>query len=220
MNIILLGPPGAGKGTQSKELSVRHGIPQLSTGDMLRSAVKSGSEIGKRAKALMETGRLVPDEIVIGIIEGRIAEADCKAGFILDGFPRTLPQASALEQLLTRRGKPLDAVIEMRVVDDEIVRRIAGRFTCAKCSTPFHDTLMPTKIAGKCDACGSTDFIRRPDDSADAIRTRLLVYYRETSPLVGFYYAKGLLHSIDGMAEIHEVGAAIEAILKATSKKA
>ena len=219
MNIILLGPPGAGKGTQSKELSARHGIPQLSTGDMLRAAVKSGSEIGKRAKAIMDAGRLVPDDVVIGIVEARIAEPDCKPGFILDGFPRTLPQAAALEKLLAAKARPLDAVIEMRVDDDELVRRIAGRFSCAKCGAGYHDSSKPTKVAGKCDACGSSEFTRRPDDNADAVRTRLLVYYRETSPLIGYYYAKGLLHSIDGMADIARVGAAIESILKKSAKK-
>jgi adenylate kinase len=213
MNIILLGPPGAGKGTQAKDLSARRHIPQLSTGEMLRAAVKSGSEIGRRAKSVMEQGGLVSDDIVVGIVAERIGEPDCQRGFILDGFPRTLAQASALDRMLLERGRRIAAVIEMKVVDDELVKRIAGRFTCAKCGAGYHDTFKPTAVVGTCDACGSTEFVRRADDTAEAVRTRLLVYYRDTSPLVGYYYAHGLLRPIDGMASIESVTASIDAIL-------
>ena len=213
MNIILLGPPGAGKGTQSQDLSSRHHIPQLSTGDMLRAAKDAGTDLGKKAAPLMKLGKLVPDDIVIGIIADRISEPDCKSGFILDGFPRTLVQAAALETMLAKHGKKIDAVIEMKVNDDELVKRISGRFTCSKCKTGYHDTLKPPKKKGVCDACGSTDFTRRADDNAGAVQTRLFVYYRDTSPLVGYYFAKGLLTSIDGMAAIEAVAKDIETIL-------
>jgi adenylate kinase len=213
MKIILLGPPGAGKGTQAKDLSTRHGIPQLSTGDMLRAAVKAGSEIGKRAEAIMKSGGLVSDEIVIGIIEDRLKEADCAKGFILDGFPRTLPQANALDRLLSRLGKTLDAVIEMKVDDAVLVDRISGRFTCAKCGTGYHDTFKKTAKPGVCDACGGTEFTRRADDNAETVKTRLMAYYRETSPLIGYYYCKGNLQSVDGMAAIADVAKEIDKIV-------
>lgn len=214
MNIILLGPPGAGKGTQAKDLSVRHGIPQLSTGDMLRAAVKAGSEIGRKAEAVMKAGGLVSDEIVIGIIEERLAAADCAQGFILDGFPRTLPQAAALDRLLKRIGKTLDVVIEMKVDDAVLVNRISGRFTCAKCGTGFHDTFKQPLKPGICDNCGSTEFTRRADDNAETVKTRLMAYYRETSPLVGYYFCKGNLRSIDGMGAIDVVAKEIDGLLK------
>jgi adenylate kinase len=217
MNLILLGPPGAGKGTQAKVLSATRGIPQLSTGDMLRAAVRAGSDVGRAAKAVMEAGKLVSDDIVIKIIEDRIAQTDCAKGFILDGFPRTLAQAAALDRMLTSKGKNLDAVIEMRVKDDELVGRIAGRYTCAKCGVGYHDTNLKPKSAGVCDSCGSTDFVRRPDDNAATVTTRLMAYYRETSPLIGYYFCKGNLKSIDGMASIEDVGAAIEGILNKVS---
>ena len=213
MNLILLGPPGAGKGTQAGLLAKTHGIPQLSTGDMLRDATESGSEMGKKLKAVMAAGGLVSDEIVIGIISDRIAKPDCANGFILDGFPRTLPQAAALDALLAKRRTPLDAVIEMRVDDDILAKRIAGRYSCASCKNGYHDDFQKPKKAGVCDKCGSTKFTRRPDDNADTVRARLLTYYRDTSPLIGYYFAKGKLSTIDGMAEIGAVTDAIEKIL-------
>ena len=220
MNLILLGPPGAGKGTQAKLLSETHGIPQLSTGDMLRAAVKAGSDVGKKAKAVMDSGGLVSDEIVINIIADRIAQPDCAKGFILDGFPRTLPQAAALDKLLASKKKALDAVVQMSVQDEELVKRIAGRYTCTKCGAGYHDEYQKTKKPGVCDKCAGTAFMRRPDDNAETVRQRLMVYYRETSPLIGYYFAKGKLSTVDGMAEIGAVTKAIEAALSAAAPKA
>ena len=214
MNLILLGPPGAGKGTQAEKLAAGHGLVQLSTGDMLRAAVKAGTDVGRKAKAVMDKGGLVSDEIVIGIIKERIAEADCKAGFILDGFPRTLAQAAALEKLLKSSKQQLGAVIELKVDDEILTARIAGRFACTKCKAGYHDTFKPTKTKGVCDTCGSHEFTRRPDDKAETVKTRLMAYYKETSPLVGYYFAKGLLSSVDGMSEIEKVSADIEAIVR------
>jgi adenylate kinase len=213
MNIILLGPPGAGKGTQAKDLSVRHGIPQLSTGDMLRAAVKAGTDVGRQADAVMKAGGLVSDDIVIRIIEERLGQADCGPGFILDGFPRTLAQAAALDRLLAKLGKRLDAVIEMKVDDAVLVTRISGRFTCAKCGMGYHDTYKQPAKAGVCDACGSTEFTRRADDNAETVKARLMAYYRETSPLIGYYFCKGNLRTIDGMAAIEAVAKEIDAVL-------
>jgi len=214
MNLILLGPPGAGKGTQAQEIAKRRGLVQLSTGDMLRAAVRAGTEIGKKAKAIMESGGLVSDEIVIEIISDRIKEADCVNGFILDGFPRTLAQAAALEQLLASQDKALAAVIELKVNDEALVDRISGRFACAKCGTGYHDNHKPPRKDGVCDACGSTEFARRADDNAQTVRTRLMAYYRETAPLIGYYFAKGQLRTIDGMADIANVTRQIEDLLK------
>jgi adenylate kinase len=213
MILILLGPPGAGKGTQAKEIATRRGLVQLSTGDMLRSAVAAGTEVGVRAKPIMEKGLLVPDEIVIGIFAERIEQPDCKNGVILDGFPRTLAQASALDDVLARKGLGLEAVIELKVDDKVLVERISGRFSCAKCDAGYHDTFKPTKTPGVCDVCQSTEFKRRKDDAPDTVRERLMVYYRETSPLIGYYYCKGNLHSVDGMAPIEKVGKAIDGVL-------
>lgn len=213
MILILLGPPGSGKGTQAKVLTARRGLVQLSTGDMLRAAVAAGTEIGVKARPIMENGGLVPDDIVIGILAERIEQPDCKSGVILDGFPRTLPQAAALDAVLKRKGTKVDAVIELKVDDKALMERIAGRFTCAKCGAGYHDKLKPTKVAGVCDVCQSTDFIRREDDSADTMRERLLVYYRDTSPLIGYYYAKGNLRTVDGMAPIEQVSAAIADVI-------
>ena len=213
MNLILLGPPGAGKGTQAGLFSQTHNIPQLSTGDMLREAAQTGSEIGKKAKAVMTAGGLVSDDIVIGIISERIAKPDCVNGFILDGFPRTLPQAAALDALLTKMKKQLDAVIEMRVEDEILTQRIAGRYSCATCKTGYHDEFLKPKKPGVCDKCAGTTFTRRPDDNAETVRARLLAYYRETSPLIGYYFAKGKLSTVDGMAPIADVTAAIEKVL-------
>jgi adenylate kinase len=213
MNLILLGPPGAGKGTQAKEIANRHGLVQLSTGDMLRAAVKAGTEVGKKAKAIMEKGELVSDEIVIGIISDRIDEPDCQNGFILDGFPRTLAQASALDDLLARKSKTLDAVVDLKVDAKRLVERIVGRYTCAKCGEGYHDTFKKPKTEGVCDVCGSTEFTRRADDNAETVTTRLMAFYRDTSPLIGYYYCKGNLRSVDGMAPIDKVASVIETIL-------
>ena len=205
-NIILLGPPGAGKGTQAKRLEDERGMVQLSTGDMLREAKTSGTEMGRRVAAVMDRGELVTDEIVIGLIAEKL-EHPAKGGFIFDGFPRTLPQADALGKLLEEKGQSLDAVIEMQVDDAALVARITGRFTCGNCGAVYHDVTRPTKIAGVCDACGSTDMKRRADDNADALKQRLMEYYKKTSPLIGYYYAKDKLASVDGLAEMDAVAA-------------
>jgi len=213
MNLILLGPPGAGKGTQAEQISAKHGIVQLSTGEMLRAAVKAGTEVGLKAKAIIESGGLVSDEIVVGIISERIDQPDCANGFILDGFPRTLPQAAALETLLGTKGKTLDAVIEIKVDDEALVERITGRFSCADCGTGYHDKYKTPAKEGVCDKCGSTQFSRRADDNEETVRNRLMAYYRETAPLIGYYFAKDRLKSVDGMADIDEVARQINAIL-------
>lgn len=219
MNLILLGPPGAGKGTQAELLAHAHGIPQLSTGAMLRAATEAGTEIGKRAKAVMDSGGLVSDDIVIDIIADRIVQPDCANGFILDGFPRTLAQAAALDKLLAAKKKGLDAVVAMSVQDEELIKRIAGRFMCANCKAGYHDEYHKTKKPGVCDKCAGTTFTRRPDDNADTVRQRLMVYYRETAPLIGYYYAKGSLSTVDGMAPVAVVTKAIENAVASASKK-
>lgn len=203
INIILLGPPGAGKGTQARKLVEERGMVQLSTGDMLRAAKDSGTEMGHRVAEVMARGELVTDEIVIGLIREKLAEGG--KGFIFDGFPRTLGQADALGELLDETGQTLDAVIEMRVDDEALVRRITGRFTCGNCGEVYHDETKPTAKPGVCDVCGSTDLKRRADDNEESLRTRLLEYYKKTSPLIGYYYAKGNLTPVNGLAEIDEV---------------
>ena len=213
MRLILLGPPGAGKGTQAQRIVEKHGIPQLSTGDMLRAAVTAETDVGKRAKALMDAGKLVSDEIVNAIVSERIDADDCAKGFILDGYPRTLVQADATGEMLAAKGLELSVVIELRVNDDVLVDRIAGRYTCAKCGAGYHDHNLKPKAEGVCDKCGSTEFKRRADDNPDTVRTRLQSYYKDTSPLIGYYYAKGKLKTVDGMADIDQVTADIEAIL-------
>jgi adenylate kinase len=213
MIVILLGPPGAGKGTQAKELATRRGLVQLSTGDMLRSAVEAGTEVGIKARPIMEKGRLVPDEIVIGILAERLEQPDCRNGVILDGFPRTLAQASALDSLLKKKRLKLDAVIELKVDDQKMIDRISGRFSCAQCGAGYHKEYKRPKVSGVCDVCGSKEFVHRPDDRAETVRDRLMVYYRETSPLIGYYYCKGNLEGVNGMAPIDQVAAAIGAIL-------
>lgn len=213
MRLILLGPPGAGKGTQAQRIVEKHGIPQLSTGDMLRAAVNAGTDVGKRAKAVMDAGKLVSDEIVIAIVSERIDQPDCANGFILDGFPRTLVQADATEAMLKAKGLGLSVVIEFRVDDDELIRRVAGRYSCAQCGSVYHDTDKFPAAEGVCDKCGSTHFKRRPDDTPETMTARLQVYYKETSPLIGYYHAKGKLKSVDGMAEIDQVTAEVESIL-------
>ena len=211
-NIILLGPPGAGKGTQAKRLEDERGMVQLSTGDMLRAARTSGTEMGKKVAEVMDCGQLVTDEIVIGLIEEKLT-GEQGGGFIFDGFPRTLPQADALEALMAKVGQKLDAVIEMQVDDAALVARITGRYTCGNCGAVYHDVTKPTKVAGTCDVCGSTDMKRRADDNEDSLKTRLMEYYKKTSPLIGYYWAKGNLVSVDGLAEMDEVAAVIAKVL-------
>jgi adenylate kinase len=212
-NLMLLGPPGAGKGTQAKEIATRHGLIQLSTGDMLRAAVSAGTETGRHVKEIMAKGELVPDEVVIEIISERMDEPDCKAGAILDGFPRNLAQAAALDKVLKEKKKKLDAVIELKVDDNQLIQRIVGRFTCAKCGEGYHDRFKRPKVRGVCDVCQSTEFTRRPDDNADTVTRRLMVYYRETAPLLGYYFCKGTLRSLDGMAPIAQVAKEIDKVL-------
>lgn len=220
VNIILLGPPGAGKGTQARRLVEERGMVQLSTGDMLREARTSGTDMGKRVAEVMDRGELVTDEIVIGLIEEKIAAdtAGQGGGFIFDGFPRTLPQADALGALLTRAGQRLDAVIEMRVEDEALVSRVSGRFTCGNCGEVYHDETRPTKVDGVCDVCGSTDLRRRADDNAESLKQRLMEYYKKTSPLIGYYYAQGALSTVDGLAEIDEVAGKIADVLAQSAR--
>lgn len=208
MNIVLLGPPGAGKGTQARILEADRGMIQLSTGDMLRAARSSGTPMGRKVAAIMDAGELVTDEIVIGLIEERL-EGDQGGGFIFDGFPRTLPQADALGELLAKHGTTLDTVIEMRVDDEALVQRITARATCGKCGEVYNDITKPIPADGKCTNCGASDFRRRADDNAESLRTRLMEYYKKTSPLIGYYYAKGNLASVDGLGEIDAVAAEV-----------
>jgi adenylate kinase len=213
MNIILLGPPGAGKGTQAQRLQRDRGMIQLSTGDMLRAAVASGSELGKKAKGIMERGDLVPDELMVGLIQDRIGQPDAAQGFILDGFPRTEAQAKALDQMLTRTGKKLDRVVEMEVDEKALTERIVGRFTCAKCGTGYHEKFKRPKVDGVCDVCGSTEFTRRKDDNAETMKTRMAAYRAQTAPLLPYYGAKGVLRKVDGMAAMDEVYRQISGVL-------
>jgi len=215
MKLILLGPPGAGKGTQAQRLQAKRGLAQLSTGDMLRAEVHAGSDIGREADAIMKRGDLVPDAIVVAIIGRRIEQPDAAKGFILDGFPRTVAQAEALDRMLAEKHARLDAVIEMKVDDAVLVERITGRYTCAKCGTGYHDRFQKPKVAGVCDKCGSREFIRRADDKAETVKARLEAYNRQTAPLLPYYRGRGILKQVDGMAGIEEVARQIEAVLNA-----
>lgn len=213
MNIILLGPPGAGKGTQASLLVQQRGMVQISTGDMLRAAVKSGSEIGQLADGIMKAGKLFPDDLMAQILGERLDEPDITNGVIFDGFPRTAPQAVALDELLSARGQVLDHVIELDVDEDALVDRITGRFTCAKCGEGYHDRYKLPERAGVCDVCGSTEFKRRPDDNEATVRTRMAEYRAKTAPILPIYEARGIVRRVDGMADIQDVARAIAAIL-------
>jgi adenylate kinase len=213
LNIILLGPPGAGKGTQASRLVSDRGMVQLSTGDMLRAAVKAGTEVGRQAKAVMDAGGLVSDEIVSALIGEKLETMTADQGAIFDGYPRTQAQAESLDQILGQHGRKLDHVIELQVDEDKLVERIVGRFTCANCGAGYHDKFKLPKVEGSCDVCGAHEFKRRPDDNEETVRTRMAEYRAKTAPILPYYEAKNLVARVDGMADIAEVGTAIDAIL-------
>jgi adenylate kinase len=224
MNLVLLGPPGAGKGTQAKLLEDSRSLVKLSTGDMLRAAVAAGTELGRKAGDIMERGQLVPDELVIKLIAERMDEGGAGQGYILDGFPRTIAQAEALDRLLTERGKKLDVVIVMGVDDEALVERITGRFVCADCGEGYHDLYKLPKVAGVCDRCGSTQFVRRKDDNEAVVRSRLKAYHAQTEPLIDYYDRQGKVRTVDGMADIEtvqkEIAAALDGGVERTKKRA
>ena len=214
MKLILLGPPGAGKGTQAQRLMARYNIPQLSTGDMLRASVKAGTPLGQEAKAIMEAGKLVPDDLMIKLIAARLNEPDCASGFILDGFPRTTAQAEALDAMLAERGLTLDRVVALTVDDNALVERIVGRFSCAGCGAGYHDTFSPPKVEGICDHCGSKEFSRRKDDNRETVSSRLAAYHEQTAPIIPYYREKGRFAEVDGMADIDDVEKSILSALE------
>ena len=205
MILILLGPPGAGKGTQAARIKDEYKIAHLSTGDMLRGAIAAGTEVGKQAKIVMDAGNLVSDDIIVGLVGERIEDQDCVNGFLLDGFPRTLAQAEALDSLLAKKGLSLDATVEFAVDDDALIERISGRYACSNCGTGYHDTFQRPRVEGVCDSCGSREFSRRSDDTAEAVRTRLGSYHSQTAPLLPYYRDKGVLRTVDGMRDIDDV---------------
>ncbi len=213
MKLVLLGAPGAGKGTQAKRLREKHSIVQLSTGDMLRAEIASGSELGRNAKGLIDTGALVPDQMIIDMIAERIDEDDCANGFILDGFPRTTRQAEVLDTMLAERGIALDHVIEIKVDDEAMVQRITGRYTCAECGAGYHEVFQRPKVDGVCDTCGGTRFTFRSDDNAQTVRARLKAYHEQTAPILSYYGKKGMVRSVDGMAPIDEVTRQLDRIV-------
>ncbi len=214
MELILLGPPGAGKGTQSELLEKRYGVAKISTGDMLRAELAAKTPLGLEAEAVMAAGKLVSDDLMIRMISLRISQPDCAKGFILDGFPRTVPQAEALDKLLHETAVDLDAVIELKVDEAVLVERISGRYSCAKCGTGYHDRFKLPKVEGVCDVCGSTQFKRRPDDKAETVHARLEAYNADTVPILPYYKAKARLFTVDGMADMDEVERQIEAVLR------
>jgi adenylate kinase len=216
MNLIMLGPPGAGKGTQAQRLTQTLNMVQLSTGDMLREAMANETEIGKQAKPIYDRGELVSDEIIVDLISERLDTLDRDQGFILDGVPRNAAQADAVDKMLSEKGLTLDFVIELDVDDDQLVARVTGRYTCAKCGTGYHDTFQKPAVDGVCDTCGGTEFKRRSDDNEDALRARLAVYHEKTAPLRAYYGDKGILHKIDGMAAVEAVSGALDDILGAS----
>ncbi|MFQ5763919.1 MAG: adenylate kinase [Rhodospirillales bacterium] len=213
MNLILLGPPGAGKGTQAKRLQETHSIPQLSTGDMLRAEVDAGSDLGHQAKEAMDAGRLVSDDLIIAMIAARIDHDDCQDGFILDGFPRTRQQAEALDAMLAEKGLKIDHVIELKVDDEAMVKRITGRFSCAHCGAGYHEEFQPPKTDGLCDRCGGTEFTQRADDNAETVRARLEAYHEQTAPVISHYTDRGTVERVDGMTGIDDVTAQLNAIV-------
>jgi len=213
MNIVFLGPPGAGKGTQAKILIERYGIPQISTGDMLREHRAKGTELGKKAQEYMDKGQLVPDEIILGMVKERLSQPDCQKGFILDGFPRTVAQAEALDKLLSEMSKKLDFALALIVPDELLVERLTGRRTCKNCGMMYHIKYKPPKVEGKCDVCGG-ELYQRPDDNEETVRNRLKVYHEQTAPLIEYYKTKGILREIDGSKSIEEITQQIISILE------